>query len=88
MGVYLGEITPDHLPDLVESLSAPASSPPTIPGATRLVSLEEAERQYLSWALAQKGDDLPGLAQILGVSLRTLYRKMADLRDLSGPSGP
>jgi len=76
------EITPDHLPDLVDGLSSPA----TPSGVPRLVSLEEAERQYLSWALAQKGDDLPELAKILGVSLRTLYRKIADLRDLSGPS--
>ena len=88
------EITPDHLPDLADlagladrggpsSLLPPSSSPS---GAPRLVSLEEAERHYLSWALAQKGDDLPGLAKVLGVSLRTLYRKIADLKDLSGDS--
>ena len=80
------EITPDHLPDLVEGLSVPAASPSPPSGVSRLVSLEEAERHYLSWALTQKGDDLPGLAKILGVSLRTLYRKIADLRDLAGPS--
>jgi DNA-binding NtrC family response regulator len=42
-----------------------------------LLSLEEAERRYVRDALAQLGGDRKELARRLGISERTLYRKLA-----------
>jgi two-component system response regulator HydG len=43
-----------------------------------LVSLEEAERRYVRQSLDQLGGDRKALARRLGISERTLYRKLAD----------
>lgn len=43
-----------------------------------ILSLDEAERLYVRWALRQLGGDKQELARRLGVSERTLYRKLAD----------
>jgi len=42
-----------------------------------VVTLAEAERRYLRWAAAQHGGDRKALAALLGVSERTLFRKLA-----------
>ncbi len=41
-----------------------------------IVPLDQAEQRYLQWALAQHGGDRRALADKLGVSERTLYRKL------------
>lgn len=38
---------------------------------------ETAELRYLQWALAQHNGDRKSLAAQLGISERTLYRKLA-----------
>jgi len=45
-----------------------------------IVSLEEAERRYLRLALTRHLGDRSGLARQLGISERTLYRKLATAR--------
>ncbi|MFA6922092.1 MAG: sigma-54-dependent Fis family transcriptional regulator [Gallionella sp.] len=42
-----------------------------------IVPLEQAEQRYLQWALAQHGGDRHTLADKLGISERTLYRKLS-----------
>ena len=43
-----------------------------------IVPLAQAEQRYLQWALAQHGGDRQALAGKLGISERTLYRKLKD----------
>ncbi len=74
------EITPDHLPDLHE---APAPAPPSF---GEIIPLDVMEQRYLAWALSKAGKDLPGLARALGISLRTLYRKISPVRQPEGDS--
>jgi DNA-binding NtrC family response regulator len=42
-----------------------------------IVPLQTAELRYLQWALARHGGDRKSLAAQLGISERTLYRKLA-----------
>jgi two-component system response regulator HydG len=57
--------------------------PPELTGAVAgipdmdIVPLEMAELRYLQWALAQHNGDRKSLAAQLGISERTLYRKLA-----------
>jgi two-component system response regulator HydG len=44
--------------------------------ASAIVPLEQAEQRYLQWALAQHEGDRVALAYKLGISERTLYRKL------------
>ncbi|MES2369384.1 MAG: sigma 54-interacting transcriptional regulator [Pseudomonadota bacterium] len=48
-----------------------------MPGVDDIVPLEAAELRYLQWALAHHGGDRKSLAAQLGISERTLYRKLA-----------
>ncbi|MBW8365118.1 MAG: sigma-54-dependent Fis family transcriptional regulator [Rhizobium sp.] len=48
-----------------------------MPGVDDIVPLETAELRYLHWALAHHGGDRKSLAAQLGISERTLYRKLA-----------
>ncbi|MEZ4235257.1 MAG: sigma-54-dependent Fis family transcriptional regulator [Myxococcota bacterium] len=57
----------------------PAPTGPVPPDA--IVSLEEAERRYIAWAAAQPGLDRKTLADKLGISERTLYRKLGRVGD-------
>ncbi|MBK6742176.1 MAG: sigma 54-interacting transcriptional regulator [Hydrogenophilales bacterium] len=66
-------IDTQHLPDDLIS-SAPPSQPKEHVG--EIVPLEEAERRYVRWALEQTQGDKKVLAERLGVSERTLYRKL------------
>lgn len=68
--------------DLPHLMALPDDLPPVmdIPdGAFReseVVGLDKLERRYLAWAKNQPGMDLSKLARQLGVSQRTLYRKL------------
>ncbi len=66
-------LLPDHLPRDVAGRDS-AELPATVDG---VVSLEVAERRYLMWALGRLGGDRKALARQLGISERTLYRKLA-----------
>ena len=46
----------------------------------RVVDLNTLEQRYLSWAKNRSGLDSAELAARLGVSQRTLYRKLEPLR--------
>jgi DNA-binding NtrC family response regulator len=65
-------IGPEHLPE-----HQPATPPAAAPGADVLLPLEQMERRYVRWALQQVGGDRKVLARRLGISERTLYRKLA-----------
>mgnify|MGYP001827832219 FL=1 len=47
---------------------------------TTIMTLREAEQQYLKQAISASQSDRKQLAQQLGISERVLYRKLADLR--------
>ena len=64
-------ILPEHLNPDYTGFQLPE---PVMPSA--IVSLEAAEQHYLQWALAQHGGDRHALAEKLGISERTLYRKL------------
>jgi two-component system response regulator HydG len=62
----------EHLPpELANDASA------AMPGVDTIVPLETAELRYLQWALAHHNGDRKSLARQLGISERTLYRKLA-----------
>jgi DNA-binding NtrC family response regulator len=65
-------ILPEHLP---ERLLEPAGANPA---GAEIVPLAEAERRYLRWAAARHEGDRRTLARRLGVSPRTLFRKLKD----------
>ncbi len=72
-----GLLRPEHLPpDLTASRSPAASSPPR----GEIVSLREAESRYLAWAAQRFDGDRRTLARKLGLSERTLYRKLEMMR--------
>jgi transcriptional regulator with PAS, ATPase and Fis domain len=67
-----GTLLTEHLPpDLAHEAAA------GMPGVDDIVPLETAELRYLQWALAHHGGDRKSLARQLGISERTLYRKLA-----------
>jgi transcriptional regulator with PAS, ATPase and Fis domain len=65
-------LLPEHLPSEVASAASEG-----LPGVDAIVPLEMAELRYLQWALAHHGGDRKSLAEQLGISERTLYRKLA-----------
>ena len=65
-------LMPEHL-DRECTWARPMEHPPL----QDIVSLEQAEQDYLQWALAQHGGDRQALADKLGISERTLYRKLS-----------
>ncbi|MFN8094557.1 MAG: sigma-54-dependent Fis family transcriptional regulator [Vicinamibacteria bacterium] len=71
-----GTVLAEHLSDEVIASSASGIAQAR-PG--ELVTLEEAERRYLRWVLATFRGDRRELALRLGITERTLYRKIADL---------
>ena len=62
------------------SLDLPEGTPraAAIPPEDTLLTLEQAERRYVREALAHLGGDRKELARRLGISERTLYRKLAE----------
>ena len=65
-------LLPEHLPP---ELAGEAKV--GMPDEEAIVPLETAELRYLQWALARHGGDRKSLAAQLGISERTLYRKLA-----------
>jgi DNA-binding NtrC family response regulator len=70
-------ILPKHLPPECQA-SANGQTVPT-PFPEGLVSLELAEARYLRWAATRFQGEKKKLADRLGVSERTLYRKLSEL---------
>lgn len=70
------EIGVEHLTDdcAGEAVTAPGAAPQA---EEAIVTLAEAERRYLRWAVERNGGDRKALAALLGVSERTLFRKLA-----------
>jgi len=65
-------ILPEHLPD---KIAAPVGG---IPPAGDIIPLDEAEQRYLRWAVARHQGDRHALARRLGISPRTLFRKLRE----------
>jgi len=65
-------LLPEHLPPELAS-----GAVANMQGMNAIVPLETAELRYLQWALAQHSGDRKSLADQLGISERTLYRKLA-----------
>jgi DNA-binding NtrC family response regulator len=74
-------IQPEHLPDEVRAGAVPAKAPKVGTGATAPGTLGEMEAVLLQERLARHHGNRRSLAAELGVSERTLYRK---LRKLNG----
>jgi two-component system, NtrC family, response regulator HydG len=65
-------ILPEHLP---ENTGQPAGEAALAGG---IVPLAEAERRYLRWAVSRHKGDRHALAERLGISPRTLFRKLRE----------
>lgn len=69
-----------HLIDMADDV------PPALPVSSsafqvsEVVDLETLEKRYLEWARSRMGGDLAALAGQLGVSQRTLYRRLQEMR--------
>ena len=72
-------IQPEHL-----TIAPDDDDDPLRPDRGAIVTLAEAEQRYLRWALRQHRGDRRSLARKLGVSERTLFRK---LQRLTPPAG-
>jgi two-component system response regulator HydG len=70
-------IFPRHLPGISLGAAGEALAMPL----DQVVRLDEMERQYLRWALARLGGSRREQAIALGVSERTLFRKLETLDD-------
>ncbi|HEY9198888.1 MAG TPA: sigma-54-dependent Fis family transcriptional regulator [Gammaproteobacteria bacterium] len=68
-------ILPEHLSD---DCARPSAAGDDMPG--ELLPLEEMERRYLTRVVATYNGDRRALAEKLGISERTLYRKLQQLR--------
>src|SRR5574343_2038356 len=65
-----------HLTDLADDLPPEAGPAAGSFVVSEVVSLDALEHSYLDWARVRPGLDAAGLAERLGVSPRTLYRKL------------
>ncbi|OOZ37627.1 Fis family transcriptional regulator [Solemya velesiana gill symbiont] len=72
------EIRPEHLPD--ECRRPYGAGEFSVEAEDGLLSLEEVERRYLEQASKQFGGDRKALAERLGISERTLFRKLQKAR--------
>jgi DNA-binding NtrC family response regulator len=68
-----GLISSEHLPDNVLRGSAPAAAA----SAASVTPIREMERDLILRALEETGQDKRKAAQLLGISLKTLYNKLA-----------
>jgi transcriptional regulator with PAS, ATPase and Fis domain len=68
-----GLIGVEHLPDTVLKAVAPAPAP----AAGSVTPIREMERDMILRALEETGQDKRKAAQLLGISLKTLYNKLA-----------
>jgi DNA-binding NtrC family response regulator len=76
------EIRLEHLPgECCERRTATREGAGGLPTqSAEIVTLDEAERRYLNWVLARYHGERKDLAAELGVSERTLYRKIEALK--------
>jgi len=68
-------LTADDLPDVIVQASSPA---PTALTVTIGTPLEEVEGRLIRETLRQTKGDKPLAAQLLGISTRTIYRKLGE----------
>ncbi len=75
-------ILPEHLPKFLQTDSGqgPDSLARTSGPFDEIIPLEQLEERYLLWARSSCSGDRRSLARSLGVSERTLYRKLESLR--------
>lgn len=67
----------DSIPaEALPSDLAPPAGRPAAGQPAQILPLDEAERRYVRWALEEVGGDKGRLARLLGISERTLYRKL------------
>ncbi|MBF0370008.1 MAG: sigma 54-interacting transcriptional regulator [Magnetococcales bacterium] len=79
-----GLLLPEHFPDISPNGSPPLPQPEnqltqTPAEEEPILSLKEVEQRYLIQALARYPNDRQALADQLGISLRTLFRKLEAL---------
>ncbi|WP_312262906.1 sigma-54 interaction domain-containing protein [Candidatus Igneacidithiobacillus taiwanensis] len=77
-------ILPEHLPSNLQAKSTASAQPKAAaqaPTFSSLVPLAELEQRYLLWAREACAGDRRSLARALGVSERTLYRKLESLTE-------
>ena len=81
-----------HLPAYLGGARASVPAPTVVPADDRwpwgseLLPLEEVEHRYLRWVHDQHDGDRKALAEKLGVSERTLYRKLRHALESGDPS--
>jgi transcriptional regulator with PAS, ATPase and Fis domain len=71
-------ILPQHLPAEMQCSQSPSMSQPD--AINGILPLAEMERRYLQEIVHRYHGDNKSLAQLLGISERTLYRKLKDLK--------
>jgi len=71
-------IRPEHLPEVCEGGEVAEILPPRF---RQILPLEDLEQAYLRWAAARFPGSKKELAEQLGLSERTLYRKLAEADD-------
>jgi transcriptional regulator with PAS, ATPase and Fis domain len=69
-----------HLDDMAEDPPPFSSAGDAAFRVEQLVALDALERRYLIWAKSRNGGDAVELAARLGVSQRTLYRKLQEMK--------
>lgn len=74
-------ITRQNLTEMSEGLPPGVRPDPNIFQVSEVIDLDTLEARYLSWLTARGEVDFSALAMKLGVSQRTLYRKMKGLRE-------
>ncbi len=81
---HLPRIGPQHLPKIgANGTATGAPITPSEDGALRIPlgrTLDEVEREYMSETLKSVNNDRKRAAQILGISLRTLYNRLAETK--------
>lgn len=75
------EIELQHLAEPEDDFAVAAVPTQRTGGVPRWLTLEQNEREYLAWALRNHDGDRPTLARRLGLSERTLFRKLRELAE-------
>jgi len=77
--------------DFVDAAQAPGAGGPDtswLGDSPGVLPLREIEKRYLEWAVATHAGERAELAEKLGMSPRTLYRRLRELRDDDEPVPP
>ncbi|ABK44174.1 sigma54 specific transcriptional regulator, Fis family [Magnetococcus marinus MC-1] len=86
------QLSTHHFPALCHETTAtdaaPTIHPHFVPPEDKILSLKALEQRYLSFLLERHTGNQEYLAQALGVSLRTLTRKIAALKRSTGRATP